>query len=53
MVKSKEEQIRALLVRYSTPPLEVVIPILEKARAHKTCCELFWYGLVLPLMTRV
>jgi hypothetical protein len=31
MKRSKEEQIKALLARHSFPPLEVVIPILEKA----------------------
>jgi hypothetical protein len=29
--KSAEEQIRTLLARHSFPPLEVIIPILEKA----------------------
>jgi len=31
MTKSKEEQIKTLLARHSSPPLEVVIPILKKA----------------------
>lgn len=29
--KSAEEQIKALLARHSFPPLEVIIPVLEKA----------------------
>ncbi len=29
--KSKEEQIKALLAKHSFPPVEVIIPILEKA----------------------
>ena len=31
MKKSKEERIKALLAKHSFPPLEIVIPILEKA----------------------
>ena len=31
MKRSKEERIKALLAKHSEPPLNVVIPILEKA----------------------